>query len=262
MDWDTGFLADPKFQHLRDLEPDPIRFGYAGFCYVRLCADAWRTCQRHAIGDVVRGIEVWAAEALRDSGLLDDDFRLTDESFQKWVGAALEVRAVWRDKKAKSTGTPRESRGNSGTPEPVRNGRNGTVEPVGTVETDEGVQGEAAVFAFLAQHGAAIRPDAPLGRRLYGLMERRGPEAVLKEAEDMAKVENVMSDRQWVLGLENGLEAIPSGRKSVDEALEEETKARNDARYERMVQRRLEYYRNTGTWPEEWGEKPAGVSAA
>lgn len=264
MDWDTGFLADPKFQQLRDVLPDPIRFGYAGFCFLRLTADAWRTCQRRHIDDVVRGIEGWAAEALRDSGFLDEEYRLTQESYDKWVGAALEVRAVWREKKQKSQGhpvTPRDSQGSAGTPDTVRNGRESTVGPVEQVGTDEGVQGEEAVFAFLAQHGAYIRPDAPLGRRLYGLMTRRTPEAVLKEAESMAKYgEDVMSDRQWVLGLENGLEAIPSGKKSVDEAVAEEQEARNEAKssaiYERMVARRLEHYRQGGKWPAEWGPEP------
>lgn len=115
---------------------------------------------------------------------------------------------------------------------------------------------EGLVFGFIAQHGASIREDSPLGRRLLGLMERRTPEAVLKEATAMAQIEDVMSDRQWVLGLENGLEAIPSGRKSVDAVIEEETRARNDARYDRMVERRLDYLRETGRWPEEWGPRP------
>jgi len=132
----------------------------------------------------------------------------------------------------------------------------------------EGVVGETTderqVFAYLAQHGAAIRPDAPLGRRLLGLMERRGVEAVLAEAAEMAKVESVMSDRQWVLGLENGLEAIPSGRKTPEEAVAEEAEARNEARsaqvYARMQQRRLEWYRQTGQWDQAWGPKPEAVA--
>lgn len=264
MDWDTGFLADPKFQHLRDLLPDPIRFGYAGFCYVRVVSDAWRTCQRRPVGDVVRGIESWAGDALRDAGLLDQDFRLSESSFDKWVGSGLEAREVWKESKRKlrsSSGvseSPRDSKVVLRTLEPGRVGTVGQVEEVGT---DEGVQGEAAVFAFLAHHGAAIRPDAPLGRRLYGLMDRRTPEAVLAEAEEMAKIEAVMSDRQWVLGLENGLELIPSKRITVDEALAEEAKARNDAKYERMMERRIEWYRNTGKWDEEqWGTKPAELA--
>ncbi len=257
MDWDTGFLADPKFQHLRDLLPDPIQFGYAGFCFLRLTADAWRTCKQHPIADVVRGIEPWAVEALVTAGLLDSAAQLPQESFEKWVGAALEVRQVWREKKAKSPGIPRDSQGNSGTPDTLRIGTVGPVEEVGRYE---GVQGEDAVWTFLAQHGAYIRPDAPLGRRLVGLLERRGAEAVMAEAVTMAKAEAVMSDRQWVLGLENGMERVPSGRISVDAAVKEENEARSDARYERMVARRIEWSRETGKWPEEWGEKPEVVA--
>lgn len=93
MDWDTGFLADPKFQHLRDLLPDPIRFGYAGFCFLRLTADAWRTCQRRPVESVVRGIEPWAIETLAASGLIEDG-QLTVEAYDKWVGAALASRAT------------------------------------------------------------------------------------------------------------------------------------------------------------------------
>lgn len=266
MDWDTGFLADPKFQHLRDLLPDPLQFGYAGFSFLRLTADAWRTCGRRPIGDVVRGIEVWAADALRDAGLLDADFRLSEESFDKWVGAALEAREVWKENKRKhrgSTSVPEAPKDSSDVQRGLRGGRNGresTVEPVEQVGTDEGVQGEAAVFAFLAQHGAAIREDAPLGRRLHALMDRRTPETVLKEAQDMAEVEAIMSDRQWVLGLENGLEAIPSGRKSIDEAVAEEQKLRNDARAQRIQEqaqaRRLEAFRWTGKWDTEFGPEP------
>lgn len=128
--------------------------------------------------------------------------------------------------------------------------------------TSEGGAGgnHAAVFAFLAQHGAYIRPESGLGQRLYGLIDRRGEPAVLAEAEDMASIEPVMSDRQWVLGLENGLEQIPSGRKSIAEAIEEEHQARSDARYERMVTRRVEWFRQTGKWDEAWGPKPEAVA--
>lgn len=262
MDWDTGFLADPKFLHLRDLLPDPVRFGYAGFCYVRLAADAWRTCERHLMGDIVRGIEADVVEALRKAGLLDETDRVVQATFDKWIGEALEAREVWKDRQRthRASRSVTESHGDS---QPARAiGRERTVEPVGQVGTDGEVQeGEAAVFAFLAQHGAAIRPDAPLGRRLLGLVERRGAEAVMTEAVEMTKVENVMSDRQWVLGLENGLEAIPSGRKTADEAVQEETQVRNDARYQRMVERRLEWYRQTGKWPADWGPMPEGSAA-
>lgn len=262
MDWDTGFLADPKFLHLRDLLPDPRDFGYAGFCYVRLVADAWRTCQRHPIGDVVRGIDIASADALRDAGLLDDEFRVTLESFDKWVGMALEVRAVWRDKKkpkvsAPVSDTPVESQGNLGTPDPVRNGSVGTV---GQVDPFEGVQGEAEVWAFLAQHGAYIRPDAPLGRRLIGLLERRGSDAVLAQAAELVKVAPIMSDRQWVLGLENAIEAIPTGRVPADEAAAERVEVRSNGIAEQMHRRRVEQYRFTGKWDEAWGPIPEGAA--
>ena len=114
------------------------------------------------------------------------------------------------------------------------------------------------MWTFLAQHGGYIRPEAPLGRRLVGLLERRGAEAVMAEAVNMAKVEAVMSDRQWVLGLENGLERVPSGRVSVEVAVAEEQKVRSDARFQRMAERRIEWYRQTGKWDEAWGPAPTG----
>jgi hypothetical protein len=267
MDWDTGFLADPKFQHLRDLLPDPVQFGYAGFSYLRLSADAWRTCERHPLGDIVRGIEPWAGDALRDAGLLDDAFCLPTTSFDKWVGSGIEARNVWKENKRKVrdshpvSESPKVSTGLSGTPKDLRIGRESTVGTVDEVGRYEGVPGEDAVWTFLAQHGAYIRPDGALGRRLVGLLERRGAEAVMTEAVSMAKADPVMSDRQWVLGLENGMERVPSGRVSVDAAIKEENEARNDARYERMVARRIEWFRESGKWDDSWGDKPDGIIA-
>lgn len=265
MDWDTGFLADPKFQHLRDLLPDPIQFGYAGFSYLRLSADAWRTCERHALGDIVRGIEPWAGDALRDAGLLDDDFRLPETSFDKWVGSGIMAREVWAEKKRKGREshrvpeTPQVSTGLAGTPPTGRIGRESTVEPVEQVGTDEGVQGEDAVFTFLAQHGAFIREDAPLGRRLLMLMDRRTPEAVLAEATTMATDAPVMSDRQWVLGLENALEKIPTGRVAPEKIMDEFQEKRSNGIFDRMQARRIEEYGYTGKWHDEWGPKPEGI---
>lgn len=140
MDWDTGFLADPKFQHLRDLLPDPIQFGYAGFCYLRLVADAWRTCERRPIRDVVRGIEPWAMTALHDAGLLENELTLKEESFEKWVGDAMKGRSAWAAAKRRSRGESSdvsrslaESRGVSGSHLPAREGgrvgRDGRVGP-------------------------------------------------------------------------------------------------------------------------------------
>jgi hypothetical protein len=270
MDWDTGFLADPKFQHLRDLLPDPIQFGYAGFCYLRLTADAWRTCQRKPIGTVVRGIEVWAVEALRDAGLLEVD-QLTQDSYDKWVGTAIQSRVT----QAEYT---RRSRGQSSSVSPSKPytdsasvsesvPRTGRVEPVGEVE--RGVQGgiddaETDLFAFIAQRGAFIRSDSGLGLRLLGLVDRRGIEAVMEKARAL-DVEGTMSDRQWVFGLEKALEAIPSP--PMDELPVDTTPDPRKVRMQERVDRsRLEFFALTGKWdpnfgpePEwqpEWGERP------
>jgi hypothetical protein len=259
MDWDTGFLADPKYQHLKDLLPDPIQFGYAGFCHLRLVSDAWRTTQRRPIRTVVRGIETWAFDALSEAGFLDDGGYLTQESYDKWIGAALQGRVAQADRAARH----RQSRditvthGDSVSPtvseSVARTGRVGPVEQVGPVE---GVQGEEIdLFAFLAQQGAFIRPDSGFGIRLLGLIDRRGPELVLEKAKAMVTSES-LSDRQWVFGLEKALEAIPSP--PMDE-LPTANDEKSKRIYDRMQERRLEYFRQTQKWPDEWG--PAPVAA-
>lgn len=98
---------------------------------------------------------------------------------------------------------------------------------------------ETAVFAYIAQHGAAIREDSGLGRRLIGLIERRSAPRVLETCWDMAKA-GKLSDRQWVLGLENRLEPIADGK--------EAAKAERAAEVERQSRRGFEdtqrYLRN------------------
>jgi hypothetical protein len=120
-------------------------------------------------------------------------------------------------------------------------------------------EGETELLAFIAQHGAFIRPESGFGVRLLGLMERRGAEAVLEMARTLATADDAMSDRQWVFGLEKALDAIPSP--PMEELLPEED-PKSKRVWERMQARRLEYLRNTGLWPEEWGEKPNQVSVA
>jgi hypothetical protein len=99
--------------------------------------------------------------------------------------------------------------------------RNG-MEPIGDILPDLTLTGppedaygvsedEVRVFAFLAKVGAAIRPDSGFGRRILGLIERRGVEDVLRQAGLMSRGER-LSDRQWVFGLEEALEAVPNGR--------------------------------------------------
>lgn len=131
----------------------------------------------------------------------------------------------------------------------------------GAIDTDE-----SRVFAFLARNGAAIRPDAPLGLRLIGLIGRRGAEAIIEEAARMAK-DQPLSDRQFVLGLENRLEPPPTAKSARDEDAAERVAKRDRRSQETTWRLREERFRYTGRWdpafgpePEwrpEWGERPA-----
>lgn len=111
---------------------------------------------------------------------------------------------------------------------------------------------EARVFSFLARFGASIRPDSGFGRRLLGLIERRGVEEVLKAASPMAR-NGAMSDRQWVFGLEDALEATPSAK---DARVAETAQKTSDRIFQRMMERRVEHYRASGEWPADWGPLP------
>lgn len=113
-----------------------------------------------------------------------------------------------------------EPRPSQAEPTPAR--RNG-MEPIAAILPDltltsEDAYGvsedEARVFAFLARFGAFIRPDSGYGRRLLGLLERRGVEDVLRHAGVMAKSGERLSDRQWVFGLEAALEAVPGTKEA------------------------------------------------
>lgn len=126
-------------------------------------------------------------------------------------------------------------------------------EPVSDQETD--------LFAFIAQRGAFIRPDSGFGVRLLGLIDRRGIEVVMESARSLDDGEP-KSDRQWVFGLERQLDAIPSPPMEEMLPVESADEAKTRRIYERMTAQRLEYYRNSGKWPEEWGEKPSEVPAA
>ena len=87
------------------------------------------------------------------------------------------------------------------------------VELPGPSEADFGVsEDEARVFEFLSRY-VSIRPESGFGRRVLGLIERRGAEEVLRQAGVMARGDK-LSDRQWVFGLEDALEAVPSGKEA------------------------------------------------
>lgn len=116
---------------------------------------------------------------------------------------------------------------------------------------------EGELFALIAKGGAFIRPDSPLGIRLLGLVDRRGAKVVLEEAR---KLTPPMSDRQWVLGLENRLERIPTGTDARADDLDDERAKRNERVQRDMWKRRVEVYRHTGQWDEAWGAPPEAVA--
>lgn len=133
-------------------------------------------------------------------------------------------------------------------PTPAR--RNG-MEPIATILPDVTLAGppedaygvsedEARVFSFLARFGAFVRPDAGLGQRLLGLIERRGVEEVLRQAGVMAKG-GKLSDRQWVFGLEGALEAVPSGKEAHAAERQEDLDRAHQARLERTRQQNAEF---------------------
>lgn len=129
----------------------------------------------------------------------------------------------------------------------------GSVDPI---DSDE-----ARVFAFLARNGAAIRPDAKLGIRLLGLIERRSAEAVIEQAAKLARG-GPKSDRDWVFSLENTLEPPASAKELAAEDAAERIRKRSERTEAQMRERRLEAFRFTGRWEPEWGPAPKGEPSA
>ncbi len=187
-----------------------------------------------------------------------------------------------RDKRPRHTTPARDSRPDPSRPVPTDTSPSGDVAPampkpnghgplagiLGTVAANLGApapelpvnvgleEGEGRVFAFLARFGAAIRPDAPMGLRLLGLIERRGVEEVLQQAAKMTRAGGKMSDRQWVFGLEQALEVIPGGKESRAADLAVEHDARNRRIVAQTQARRLEQFRYTGKWDPAFGPEP------
>jgi hypothetical protein len=69
-----------------------------------------------------------------------------------------------------------------------------------------------------------------------------------------------LSDRQIVFGLEERLEPVRPPKP--EPAPVEEGPSNGERIFQRMQARRVEWFRQTGEWDPEWGEKPAEVSAA
>jgi hypothetical protein len=120
---------------------------------------------------------------------------------------------------------------------------------------------ETRLFAFLARFGASIRPDSGFGRRLLGVVERRGIDAVLAEAGRMSR-SGPLSDRQWVFGLEAALEPAPNAKDVQTAAAEEARQVKARRAREETWRRRVEAYRYTGQWSPEWGEPPKVEASA
>lgn len=127
---------------------------------------------------------------------------------------------------------------------------------VGTsTEGGPGGTDEAAVFAFIAQHGAFIRPDSGYGIRLLGLIERRGATTVLAKATALA-ASGPHSDRQWTFGLERALEDVPDPRQTEAKAEADKAARRRD---EAIWKRRIEAYQAGGKWDPAWGDPPVAA---
>ena len=71
-----------------------------------------------------------------------------------------------------------------------------------------------------------------------------------------------MSDRQWVLGLENVLDKIPDAKEGRAIDVEEERRKHAERVYETARRGALERFRFTGEWDEaRFGPRPTGSAA-
>jgi hypothetical protein len=287
MPW--GKLDDSLYDHPKlDELPPAMRLACVGLWAVSISWCNRRLTDGHVPAGRIRllGGTTQQAEALVKVRLFDKDqggYRVHDfldfNDSKEYVMArrakdAIRQQAA-RDAKQESHGVSRavsqrdSERTNSVTPpvspSPARGRVPGPSSPVpalpGPTDThaarddDPVSEEETDLFAYLAQRGAFIRPDSPFGQRLLGLIDRRGVERVMQTAKELYTGEP-LSDRQWVFGLEKALEAIPSPPM---EELPVDNKP--SPIFDRMMSRRLEYFRSTGTWPDEWGEKPEGLTA-
>lgn len=211
---DCGLADHPKWLGLRN---DAARCGWV---LTLLEAKRQRRAGQFASEVHYRGVLHRYAKYLSDYltvGLLErhEDGSLYVHDWPEYQRDPAGRQALHRDKLVTA---PLRTRDTTVIPPP----RAGAV-PVPVIVLEERVQGEpkglstdeAAVFAFLAQHGAAIREDSGYGRRLLGLMERRSPARVLETAWDMAQDGQKRSDRQWTFSLEARLEPAEDGREAV-----------------------------------------------
>lgn len=135
---------------------------------------------------------------------------------------------------------------------------------------------ETTVLVAIANAGASIRPESPMGQRVIRLVARRGAEGVLTELAQLVAdaAGDALSDRQIVFGLEDRLD--PKVGRVPATAAVTEGPSPHDIRMQRAQEKaaasRLEYFSVTGKWdpafgpePEwnpEWGERPAKSKVA
>lgn len=244
---------------------------FTSIAQVRFLAGEFRDCVSHWIdvrllhaGLVARECQKCAAAypTIEDPWFVVHNFRDHQERKSRTT--------LWREENGVPNGhvnltgnQPGNDRGNNGettslagAPVRAHAGALHSLSQSPSLETTGGPGGldfdELTLFAFIARNGAAIRPDSGFGRRLLGLVSRRGASIVMAKAMTLAKG-GALSDRQWVFGLEQALEDVPDPKAAA--AAEDQAKraAKRDAA---IWQRRIEAYRAGGGWDPAWGEPP------
>ncbi len=185
---------------------------------------------------------------------LDDDGTLHVHDWQRHQWSVAKAKQRGHDEDIGETSEGQKEDASRAVPVYVSN----NVEEEGPREPER--PDDEAVFSAIAKAGAYVRPESGMGRRIIGLVGRRGADVVLAELAEMVKVGGQLSDRQIVFGLEERLEPVRPPKP--EPAPVQEGPSQGDRIYERMHARRLERYHATGEWPEEWGEKPKEASAA
>jgi len=264
---DTAFLSDARFRKLLRRLPDPDDFNSAVGAWFIALAAARRNGRPELDVETETGSRF--LDDLRAVGLLTEaGFR--PEPFEAWKPMTPQQVAAGKARAASG------SRGEDGkfllAGTSALDTLDQRVQPstlvksaqLTSTQTTEGVQGgplgmteaEAHLLSDIGHHGAFIRPDSPLGIRLFQLIDRRGIEAVRAEFDAMVAVADRLSDRQWVLGLENRLEKIPTNHDAVAEDVAERDAVAERRKWEQVQKRRLERFRFTGQWPAEFGPEP------
>lgn len=251
---DVGFLSDPKFRRLGRLLPDPDDFNSAVGAFWIAVAASRRNGSPEL--DIAGETDSRHVDALVKAGLLTPT-GFPQESWKSW-GAMSPQQAEAGRLRAKGAERDDAGRFTSALDALDEGSQRGPALPSPPIPSSpsstEGVQGEEVdLFAYIAQHGAFIRPESGLGQRLVGLIDRRGVPLVMDMARKLTTDER-MSDRQWVFGLERALEEVPSPPMEEMLPINEQ---KSSQIYDRMMARRIEYFRETGKWDDGWGSRPA-----